>query len=89
MKPVHQTCKVDHYQNKVGLTTLGPWRNMLWLEKKFQTFFSIISMENVVYYHQEHVCNGFFDGVLCLWYLAPPKRRGTPSAFALKLISVR
>ena len=36
---------------------------MLWLEKKFQTIFSIISMENVVYYHQEHVCNGFFDGV--------------------------
>ena len=36
---------------------------MLCLEKKFQTIFSIISMENVVYYHQEHVCNGFFDGV--------------------------
>jgi len=36
---------------------------MLWLEKKFQTFFSIISMENVIYYHQEHVCNSFFDGV--------------------------
>jgi len=32
---------------------------MLCLEKKFQTIFSIISMENVVYYHQEHV----FDGV--------------------------
>ena len=27
--------------------------------------------------------------LLCLWYLAPPKRRGTPPSLALKLISVR
>ena len=49
---------------RLDLSNFDPWKNMLRLEKKFQTIFSIItsSMGNVVYYHQEHAHNSFFEG---------------------------
>ena len=47
---------------RLDLCNFDPWKNMLRLEKKFQTIFSIISMGNVVYYHQEHAYNSFFEG---------------------------
>ena len=48
---------------RLDLSNFDPLEEHIVVGKKSQTILSIISVGNVVYYHQEHVCNSFFDGV--------------------------
>ena len=48
--------------NSAWPVQLSPLEEHVVVGKKIQTIFSKISMGNVVYHHQEHVCNEFLMG---------------------------
>ena len=55
---------------RLDLSNFDPWKNILRLEKKFQTIFSIISMGNVVYYTKNMLTTVFLKGNGNFWKVA-------------------